>query len=392
MSLNIGVTMAKKKLNLWNNGVSLNVIYFIKLLKNSKKKYNISVLNLFDADLPKNNIEVLKDIDIKYYKKCQYKNYDIIFLLGGLLPDEFLINARKNNVKIIYYKMGNDYIINTEKMLFKKDSKCLHFTKNIDELWYIPQQHENNFGFYATMHGIEKPIMVPFCWHHCMLDKDVNEFKQLNKFKPYKPNKKKRLGCFAPNINTVKLCVIPALIAEESYKTNIGKERIENIKLTNALIIAKNNLFKSIINSLALQKEKKLSVEGRYRIVFMLNEHIDVVLCHQLNNPLNYVYLDTVYLGYPLLHNAPLCKDLGYYYHQSDTKEGGRILNYILENHDKHINQYIRRNNQVLYRYNVDNPKLVKTYDQLISDIYTGRNHLKTYNKYTNLYDNLYDK
>ena len=62
-----------------------------------------------------------------------------------------------------------------------------------------------------------------------------------------------------------------------------------------------------------------------------------MLVCHQILNPLNYLYLDAVYLGYPVLHNAYMCEDLGYYYKGSDTIEVAKMLSYILENHDKNL-------------------------------------------------------
>jgi hypothetical protein len=102
----------------------------------------------------------------------------------------------------------------------------------------------------------------------------------------------------------------------------------------------------SIIQTFDLFKEGKISAESRYQTAYMLTQHLDVLICHQLLNPLNYLYLDAAYLGYPVLHNAPMCKDLGYYYEGSDTVEASKILNYILTEHDKNIDEYNEKNDK----------------------------------------------
>ena len=91
-------------------------------------------------------------------------------------------------------------------------------------------------------------------------------------------------------------------------------------------------------------------------------------------------------MGYPVLHNAPMCKDLGYYYEGSDTVDGAAKLDYILTEHDKNIDAYNDRNDKVLMRYYADNPKLVKAYDMLIDNLFKGGNHGLEYNPKTNLY------
>jgi hypothetical protein len=121
----------------------------------------------------------------------------------------------------------------------------------------------------------------------------------------------------------------------------------------------------------------------------MVSQYLDVVVCHQLLNPLNYIYLDVAYMGYPVLHNAPMCKDLGYYYEGSDTKDGAKQLNWILENHDNHIDEYNEKNKKALWRYSVNNPELVATYDKLIYNLFNGGNHELIYDETTNLYKNL---
>ena len=50
---------------------------------------------------------------------------------------------------------------------------------------------------------------------------------------------------------------------------------------------------------------------------------------------------------------------------------------------------YNERNDKVLMRYYADNPKLVKTYDKLIHNLFNGGNHGLEYNPKTNLYKNL---
>jgi hypothetical protein len=192
-----------------------------------------------------------------------------------------------------------------------------------------------------------------------------------------------------PNLNIVKFSLIPAMIAEECYRGETGKKLIEKLMLTNSEKIAKNKEFLGIISTFDLYKDNKISSESRYQTAYILSQYIDVLVCHQILNPLNYLYLDAAYMGYPVLHNAPMCKDLGYYYEGSDTVDGAKKLDYILTKHDENIDKYNDRNDKALMRYYADNPKLVKTYDRLIHNLFNGGNNGLVYNPKTNLYKNL---
>jgi hypothetical protein len=234
---------------------------------------------------------------------------------------------------------------------------------------------------------------VPFIWSEKFLFEAVRDIHKGFKKGSYKKDwqydntkEKKIIGIMEPNLNIVKFCLIPAMIAEESYRTITGRKHIEKLRITNATTVTKHKEFMSILNTFDLFREGKISAESRYQTAYMLTQHLDVLICHQLLNPLNYLYLDAAYLGYPVLHNAPMCKDLGYYYEGSDTVEASKILNHILTEHDKDIDAYNERNDKVLQRYHIDNTDVIETYDRLIEGLFEGGNGELIYDPMTNLY------
>ena len=94
-------------------------------------------------------------------------------------------------------------------------------------------------------------------------------------------------------------------------------------------------------------------------------------------------------MGFPVLHNAYMCKDIGYYYEGSSTVEGAKMLNWILENHDKNLEEYGDRTKKVLERYSINNPILIDTYDKLIENLFNGKgNSGLSYDVMTNRYLN----
>ena len=395
--LKIGITIGLKDNNesIWTNGIKQNILMLTKLLKNSEKQYDVYLLNTIDVDWS-TKPSYLKDIEICNFRD-KYEDMDMLIVMGAQINKSEIDNFKsKPNKKIIAYKCGNNYIITAENILFKEDeNKIYQFDEAYDEIWYIPQQHETNSGYYHTLYR-SKAFIVPFIWHHQYLLEalvDIEKgFKKGTFKKDYRYNigkEKKRLGVMEPNLNMVKFCLIPAMIAEESYRGEIGKEHIDKLMLTNSEKVAKHKEFMGMIRTFDLFKDNKITSESRYQTAFILTQHIDVLICHQILNPLNYIYLDAAYMGYPVLHNAPMCKDLGYYYEGSDTVDGAKQLDYILTEHDKNIDAYNERNDKVLMRYHADNMKLVKTYDKLIHNLFNGGNDGLEYNPKTNLYKNL---
>jgi hypothetical protein len=280
-----------------------------------------------------------------------------------------------------------------ENILFKSeedDKKVYQVEDKYDEVWYIPQQDEVNSGFYKTLYRT-KAIIVPFIWNHKFLTESVVDIHRGFKSGTYKkdymyePKEKKIIGIMEPNLNIVKFCLIPTLITEECYRGEIGKKHIEKLRITNSGPVSKNKEFLSMLSTFDLYKDGKISAESRYQTAYMLTQYLDIVICHQILNPLNYLYLDVAFLEYPILHNAPMCKDIGYYYEGSDTEKAAKLLDWILENHDNNKEEYAKRNKKALFRWSADNRTLIESYDKLIWNLFNGGNEKLEYDSEQNI-------
>ena len=392
--LKIGITIGLKdpKESIWTNGMKINILALVKLLMKSEKNYDVYLLNTVDIDMS-TKANYLKDIQFHEFQE-KYLEMDLLICMGTQVEKKYLRKFKSQGIdkKVIAYRCGNNYVIAMEEILFKEGNVSFEYEMEFDEMWYVPQQHETNYGYYHTLHRTT-PVAVPFIWDQQHLVESLIEVEKTfrsgtfkKSFKYDSTKQKKTIGVMEPNLNIVKFCLLPAMIAEESYRTPIGREKIEKLLLTNSLDVAKHGAFSSLISTFDLHKDGKLQVDSRYQTAYVLTQFIDVLVCHQLLNPLNYLYLDAAYMGYPVLHNAPMCKDLGYYYEGSDTVEASKMLNWILDYHDDNLAEYSARNAKVLFRYSVNNPEIISAYDSLIANLYDGGNAGLKYNPETNLY------
>ena len=184
----------------------------------------------------------------------------------------------------------------------------------------------------------------------------------------YRPHEgARRVSVMEPNIDVVKFCLYPALIAELAYR-----HRPDSIamQVTNADQIARDSLeFISLMNQLDIVREHKAVFLGRYETPVFLAQSTDIVVSHQLENPLNYFYLEVCWQGYALVHNAHLCADLGYYYHGNDAQDGARRLIEAIDTHDAHASWYRERQRTEIARYLPQSRQLVATYASLLDDL-----------------------
>ena len=393
--LKIGITIALKSADesLWTNGMKLNILYLARLLNNSKNRYEVVILNTTDIDLS-NRSAALSEVTILPFKE-HYEEVDLLICMGSQVEKKYMQYFQNHkDKKVIGYRCGNNYIISAEEVLFKDATgqANLEFETEFDEIWYVPQQHENNCGYYSTLHRCPS-VVVPFIWdHQNILDSLVEIEKNFisGHFKKgyrYEPGKEQKvIGIMEPNLNIVKYCLIPTMIAEESYRGETGKAKIDKLMITNSEKVKTNPIFLSMIKTFDLYADGKITAENRYQTAYMLSQHLDILISHQILNPLNYLYLDAAFIGYPVLHNAPMCSDLGYYYEGSDTQEAAKVLDWILENHDNHLDEYAQRNAKVLWRYSVRNEEVIKMYDDLIFNVFNGGNRDLEYDAGTNKY------
>ena len=170
---------------------------------------------------------------------------------------------------------------------------------------------------------------------------------------------------------------------EWAYKQD--KNLFNKFAITNAIEYLNNPILNTIGKSLDINKDKKMVLHKRWPVVILLSLFSDMIISHQWGNPLNYAYLDVVYFGYPLVHNAHLCQDIGYYYPDFELKKAGDLLVHAARTH-KQDTDYMLRNRDIIKRYTFENKEMINQYESLLLGLYDhNKKPTGTYNWNTNL-------
>ena len=414
MKIGITVGITKEQESMWINGIKMNAIFLANALKEAG--HDVILLDTSNKIKGSYKDKVVWDFDkfpiFRYLEKA--KNLDVLILLGTTLLPQDISNYRILNpkAKIIKYMCGNNYVIDMERSLFKGESEAITtYQNNIDELWYVPQQGFQNHEYYRVLHKLpkDKVFPVPFIWDPMFIDDSCEFYGKVADmaseiennseiadkliapvYWPKKP-KDKKLVIMEPNMNIVKFSMIPLLIAEEAFRN--GAEFGE-LNIISGDRISKNHYYSSIVENLdvfkaAKDSKIKMNWVGRYPVHRILAQFGDVIISHQWQNPLNYAYLDALYLQFPLIHNAQMIQDAGYYYNDFDISEGTHVLEACLKEHDSHIDEYNAASEEVLTRYTVFNEGLVSTYNKLLENLVAGENKHNLSHRYnwkTNTY------
>jgi hypothetical protein len=386
-NLKIGITfdVPEDLKSFYSNGIRQNALYLFELLKNIKYdvKLIIELKNEAKFKTIQSNIDFYK-YDYSVINNIYKEEYDLIFSFGFALPKDLIRNLKLKGVKIISYQCGNAYLIDSETILYNQHAGRIldnYIDKNkidetYDQIWSIPQMYKQNKGFWETLYRT-KCIQAPFIWS----SSSINFVKKILKIDSDEPilYKKKfnKIAIFEPNISLMKWCLPCLLITEQTYRKykNIQHVYVTNIdknKKIEEMSINKFNVteFTNLCRKLDIFKDNIMSVEGRFVTLDFMKSYADIVVSHQWENPLNYLYFDLAWMGWPILHNAYLCKDIGYYYSDFNYDEAAEKLNEIINNHDANKLEYMKENRKIIENYLPTNVELQNKYKNMIENLF----------------------
>jgi hypothetical protein len=361
--------------HLWCNGITQNSIFLAMLLQ--KLEHRVMLLHNDVPTFKEQTIGLPSTIEVIDLKEVFNHSFDIIITLGHTMPEENYRRYRKEHpyCKFVLYVCGNTFISTNESIVFKyteNHSRGLQ-KYDYDQIWIVPQNEETDIHYMRFYYNTPNVTVVPFIWNPIL----GQEFMKRTNSKEYEPGKPiQSIGVLEPNLSIVKTFLMPLIIAEEYLRQN------EEFKYLFIMCAEKYKTNKNLIDNLRgteLLKRDKVSVEARYPTINVLNRWADLVLSFQWKNPLNYLYLDVAWWGWPIVHNAELCQDIGYYYQGFDAQDGVTALRYAMKNHAKD-DTYKLRMRQLIKRYTDENPNLLADYDRLLTNVVTDKFQKYTYN------------
>ena len=361
--------------DIWANGANQNIIHLCHLFQHSDLIEDV-VLVSWGAENRTTPPEgfMLEGMNLKFaYIEDIIDELDVLIEGTLVIEPSQVARMHEHGGKVVCYKMGNDFIMDIEYFLFgKKAGRLLNGTK-FDSVWVLPH-HNNTCNSYFSIMYTCSCYVVPFIWSPIFCDKVIKRIKEQHNldfgYKPNSDKKAKRIASFEANINVVKNSFTPILIAEQAYREHPNK--IQHVYMCNTYDKKDNPTFFNFIGHTNLVKDGIMTVEGRYQMPDFLTRYVDIVLSHQWENGLNYAYNDALYGGYPFIHNSKLIpKGVGYYYDQFDAFEGAKVLLDVIDNHDKHHEEYVKRANEYLDSQLPTNPVNIYMYEKEIKRLFS---------------------
>ena len=369
----IGITLnlPKETNDLFTNGIRQNAIFFYRLLKNIGKYdvYFIFINHYLNENILLNELK----LDYVLDENIENEKFDIIFTFGYLLKKETYLLTKEYGVKHIFYNCGNSYMIDAEHCLFKDtdNSFTTYQRYNLfDECWNIPQMTNTNHYYLKTLLRCNT-VEIPFIWSPEFIENEQNKYIK-------RSESSKKIAIFEPNLSIMKWAFPAVLICENAYRDPTFTDKIKHIYITNTDTEAYKSFnkshFNNLVTSLDLKKDNKMSIEVRYNSLYFMSKYADIAVSHTWENWLNYLYFDLAWMGWPIVHNGKLCKEIGYYYDEFNYEMGGNVLKDVILNHDENADEYLLRNRLYMQKYLPTNKALKKQYEDLITNFLSTSN------------------
>ncbi|MEX3693355.1 DUF2827 domain-containing protein [Paraburkholderia sp. BR14263] len=363
--LRIGITIGLRDEaeSLWVNGIKQNALYLAKLFRHSPLGHEVRLVNTTAVPITSR-----LPWDLEQFPVCSFEDakdgLDVLIELGGQINSEQTTYLKTRGTRVVSYCCGPEYVQMMEAMIFsRRMCDSVFINQHYDQVWVIPQVMETSASFFSVLRR-QTVREVPFVWDPVCLNMRTRDLPFAGEYRPR--SGAMRLSIMEANIDVLKFCLYPLLIAETAYR-EVGR-RIGYVHVTNAEHLARQSPeFIGIAQHLDLVRDSKVSFVGRYDTPQFLSDHTDIVVSHQWGLALNYFYFDVCWNGYALVHNAHLCSDIGYFYPQNDVDRGASQLVKAIEHHNRDWKSYRDQQRKAIQPFLASDRKLIGQYDQLLA-------------------------
>jgi hypothetical protein len=368
-SLRVGITIGLQSPveSLWSNGIKQNAVFLAETLRHCERVASVRLINT--TRVP---VTPAMPWDLARWPTASFAeakdDIDVLIELGGQIDAVQTDHLHARGAKLVSYCCTTEYVLAMESVLFGRRlwGPGLFVNRHYDDIWVIPQAADISGAYFSGLR--RRPVtVVPFVWDPVFLEERAKGLPDGGRYRP--TGQPRRIAVMEPNIDVVKFCLYPILIAEEAYRAR--PDAIGLLQVANAERISRHSQdFIALMSQLDIVRDHKAVFVGRHDTPAFLARNTDIVVSHQWENPLNYFYFEVCWQGYPLVHNAHLCSELGYYYPDQDVAAGRAALLRTIDEHDLDHLGHRDRQRRALARYLPSNPDTIAAYDALLGRLF----------------------
>jgi hypothetical protein len=273
---------------------------------------------------------------------------------------------RMIGAKIYKLYLGNILNIDIETPVFYPAMNFSHHViGEIDSVFVSPHygQHAEYAQALNHVDPTKDPKIAPYVWDPCIL---TNEGKRSVTWRPRRPDEKETFVIMEPNISFQKTAFFSIMALEGWYRNH--KDWNGQVVIVNGERLLSIPFFRdSILPTLDLFKDNKVVILGRRDMHTMMTEYPSAIFClHQWNNEYNYMTLELLHAGFPVLHNAQSWASYGYSYVGNSISSFHSRLDFVRQRHAELLETYRSHARALLWTHSPYNPEVQNAWISLL--------------------------
>ena len=296
----------------------------------------------------------------------QEKAYTPVFYIeiGLSLDSAWRAYLQKKGCKTAKLYLGNVLNIDIETVCMTPGLFFHHHnTGHFDYIWTSPH-YRGNCAWLTALHGVPCSV-VPYIWSPKFLGPlnplSLSPFGSLSPFSgSFKSSGD--IVIAEPNISFQKTALVPLLLAEAYYRAHPGWKGRVHVQNSERLLVTP--FWNRIVEGLSLFLDGRIVFSGRKNILELVQEHPGAVfICHQLTNEYNYMILELLYLGIPVLHTSESWSHSGHFYSVDRWLDAVQTLNEAIEE------ERMVLHSDLLWTVNPENPVIQERWATLLHGV-----------------------
>ena len=273
---------------------------------------------------------------------------------------------RMIGAKIYKLYLGNILNIDIETPVFYPSMNFSHHViGEIDAVFVSPHYGQHAEYALALNHvdPAKEPKIAPYVWDPCIL---TNEGKRSISWRPRRPEEKETFVIMEPNISFQKTAFFSLMALEGWYRNH--KDWNGQIVVVNGERLMAVPFFRdSIVPTLDLFKDNKVVIVGRKDMYTMMTDYPSAIFClHQWNNEYNYMTLELLSAGFPVLHNAESWSSYGYSYKGNNIPSFHARLELARQRHSELLETYRSHARSLMWTHSPYNPEVQTAWIHLV--------------------------
>jgi hypothetical protein len=355
--------------NLYSNGLFQNVFVLYRMfdamgyapimLINEKPK---DIKNIPDA-MHKCRMIIVEDI-----LKQPMANVVALLEIGMSMDPLVRQFVKMIGGRLLKVYLGNILNIDIETPIFMPSHHFAHHVVGKNDAILVSPHYGQHTEYASYLNHVVPSAdltktIAPYVWDPNILTREGTQ--SLNWRAPATPEEE-IFVIMEPNISFQKSAFVPLLIMERWYR-EVGKPKgwkgmIHVVNGERLLMVS--HFVHNIMPYLEIYRDAKVESTGRKDIVSTLREWPTATfVLHNYNNEFNYMTLELLWCGFPVLHNSPSWLEFGYGYR--GLKDGAGLVEET-RRHSARLETYRAHAAILAWRYSPYNPVIHEAWYKLI--------------------------